>query len=100
MNKITKTTTNRLYVASNMVLNNDQLLKIFGGVGLATIFSQVFVSSFKNDVYEPFTDYIFPSLFDDWVIRNHGKRDIKIGSFLRKVVIWLTLTFLIFFIFY
>jgi large-conductance mechanosensitive channel len=99
MNKIGKQTTQKFFSTTHKIINNDQILAFIGGVGIVTIISQVFITSFRNDVYEPFTDYIFPSLFETWVIKNNGKRDIKIGAFLRKIVIWVMIAFFIMFVF-
>jgi hypothetical protein len=99
MDTIKAKTTEKLMVATSAVMNNDQIWMLFGSVGVATIVSQVIVSSFRSDVYEPFTDYLFPGLFESWVISSPGKRDIKIGQFLRKIVLWLVLTFVIILIF-
>jgi hypothetical protein len=85
--------------ATQIILNNKQIWKLMGTIGLITVMTRLFVDSFRNDVYEPFTDYVFPHLFETWIISNPGKRDIKIGLFLRKIIIWFLLAFLIVFLF-
>ena len=91
VDKLTKTTTT--------LLNNKEIWKLMGVIGLVTAMTRLFVDSFRLDLYEPFTDYIFPTLFENWVITDPEKRDIRIGAFLRKILIWFLLAFLIIFLF-
>ena len=64
-------------------------------IGLVVLMFQFVLVSFRTDVYEPLTEYIFQDLFKDLVIRKEGKPPIKVGAFLRKTLLWLIAVFLI-----
>lgn len=80
----------------NKISKNHELL---AAISIVTIMTRVFIESFRVDIYEPITDYIFPNMFKDIVIKNPGKRPIRLGSFIRKVLIWLISIFLIILLF-
>lgn len=78
------------------ILSNHDLV---AAISVVTLITRIFLDGFRNDIYEPITDYIFPDLFKDIKIENPGKRPIRVGSFFRKVVIWLMSISLLTFLF-
>jgi hypothetical protein len=82
------------FINSQFAKKINSQFEIFAAISIAAIFSQLFISSFRDDIYVPMTDYIFPDMFKDVIIKNPEKRDINLGPFLRNIIIW-TLTILL-----